>query len=89
MSQVPHRRPVRGTDPGRLPGGPALTPMALVRAMVLAYEARGMDPSDALEQAQITPAQLKKPTASITATQMELVSGAAMRELDDEGLGCF
>ncbi len=63
--------------------------MALIRAMVLAYEARGMDPSDALEQAQITPAQLKKPGASITATQMEVISGAAMRELDDEGLGCF
>ncbi len=63
--------------------------MALVRAMVLAYEARGMDPSDALEQAQITPAQLKKPGSSITATQMEVISGAAMHELDDEGLGCF
>ena len=63
--------------------------MALIRAMVLAYEARGVDPSGALEQAQITPAQLKKPGASITATQMEVISGAAMRELDDEGLGCF
>jgi AraC-like DNA-binding protein len=63
--------------------------MALVRAMVLTYEARGMDPSNALEQAQITPTQLKKPGASITATQMEVVSGAAMRELDDEALGCF
>ena len=63
--------------------------MALVRAMVLAYEARGMDPSGVLQQAQITPAQLKKPDARITATQMEVISGAAMRELDDEGLGCF
>jgi AraC-like DNA-binding protein len=63
--------------------------MALVRAMVLAYEARGMDPAGALQQAQITPAQLRKPGASITAAQMEVISGAAMRELDDEGLGCF
>lgn len=57
--------------------------------MALAYQARGMDPSGALEQAQITPAQLKKPTARITATQMEVISGTAMRELDDEALGCF
>ena len=63
--------------------------MALVRTMVLAYQARGMDPSGALEQAQITPAQLKKPGACITAAQMEVISGAAMRELDDEALGCF
>jgi AraC-like DNA-binding protein len=63
--------------------------MALVRAMVLAYQARGMDASSALEQAQITPAQLKKPTATITATQMEVISDVAMRELDDEALGCF
>lgn len=63
--------------------------MALVRAMVLAYQARGMDPSEALAQAQITPAQLKRPTATITAAQMEVISDAAMRALDDEGLGCF
>ena len=89
MSEAPHRRPAPPTDASRLLSGPALTPMALVRAMVLAYQARGMDPSSALEQAQITPAQLRKPSASITATQMEVISGAAMRELDDEGLGCF
>ncbi|MFW2355968.1 AraC family transcriptional regulator [Hydrogenophaga sp.] len=89
MSQAALRRSTPLPDAARLLGGPALTPMALIRAMVLAYEARGMDPSDALEQAQITPAQLKKPGASITATQMEVISGAAMRELDDEGLGCF
>jgi AraC-like DNA-binding protein len=89
MSQASLRRPSPLPDAARLLDSPALTPMALVRAMVLAYEARNMDPSDALEQAQITPAQLKKPGASITATQMEVISGAAMRELDDEGLGCF
>ncbi len=89
MPQAVHRRVPQLTDATRLLGGPALTPMALIRAMVLAYQARGMDPSQALEQAQIAPAQLKNPTASITATQMEVISGAAMRELDDEGLGCF
>ena len=89
MSEALHRRPAPPTDASRLLSGPALTPMALVRAMVLAYQARGMYPSSALEQAQITPAQLKKPTATITATQMEVISDVAMRELDDEGLGCF
>jgi AraC-like DNA-binding protein len=57
--------------------------------MVLAYEARGMEASGALQQAQITPVQLKKPGGRITAAQMEVISGAAMRELNDEGLGCF
>ena len=89
MPQAVHSRLPQLTDTTRPLGGPALTPMALIRAMVLAYQARGMDPSQALEQAQIPPAQLKNPIASITATQMEVISGAAMRELDDEGLGCF
>ncbi len=74
--------------PDLLPG-PALTPMALVRAMALAYRARGMDPAAALAQAQIPPEHLNDPQARITAAQMEAVSYAAMRELDDEALGCF
>src|SRR5256885_4582492 len=72
-----HRRPV------------AATPMAFVRAIILAYERYGRDPAAALRQAQITPAQLRKPDARITAAQMEAVSGFAMQELDDEALGWF
>ena len=68
---------------------PAVTPMAFVRAMVLAYQQRGMDPTKALALAQIAPSQLHRPNARITAWQMERISDAAMRELDDEGLGCF
>lgn len=67
----------------------AATPMAFVRAMVLAYERRGLDPAAALKQAQITPAQLRDPRARITAAQMELVSALAMQQLDDEALGWF
>jgi len=67
----------------------AVTPMAFVRAIVLAYERYGVDPGAALRQAQITPAQLRKPDARITAAQMETISGAAMQELDDEALGWF
>jgi AraC-like DNA-binding protein len=63
--------------------------MAFVRAIVLGYEKYGMDPAGALQQAQITPSQLRRPDARITASQMEIVSGAAMRELDDEALGWF
>ncbi|RQP23415.1 AraC family transcriptional regulator [Albitalea terrae] len=63
--------------------------MAFVRAIVLAYEKYGVDPSNALRQAQITPAQLRRNEARITAAQMETVSGAAMQELDDEALGWF
>lgn len=77
------------TDTPDLLQGPALTPMALVKAMTIAYRARGMDPSSALAQAQIPPHKLHDPRARITAAQMEAVSYAAMRELDDEALGCF
>lgn len=77
------------TDTPDLRLGQALTPIALVRAMALAYQARGLDPSAALAAAQIPPDQLHDAGARITAAQMEAVSYAAMRELDDEGLGCF
>ena len=77
------------TDNSDLLHGPALTPIALVKAMTWAYQARGMDPSAALAQAQIPPHKVDEPRARITAAQMEAVSYAAMRELDDEALGCF
>jgi hypothetical protein len=48
----------------------AATPMAFVRAIVLAYEKYGVDPSAALREAQITPSQLRRPEARITAAQM-------------------
>jgi len=78
---------VRGTS--LLRQGRAATPMAFVRAMVSAYQARGLDPSAALALAQIAPASVNDPSARISAAQMEVVSEAAMRELDDEALGCF
>lgn len=71
------------------PPRPAVTPMAFVRCMVRAYEKYGVDPGPALRQAQITPAQLRRGDARITAAQMELVSGLAMQQLDDEALGWF
>jgi AraC-like DNA-binding protein len=67
----------------------AVTPMAFVRAMVKAYERYGRDPAAALRQAQITPAELRRADARITAAQMETISGLAMQELDDEALGWF
>jgi AraC-like DNA-binding protein len=67
----------------------AATPMAFIRAMVVAYEKYGVDPAEALERARIAPQQLQKPDAHITAAQMETFSEAAMRELDDEALGWF
>jgi AraC-like DNA-binding protein len=69
--------------------GPALTPISLVSAMALTYRRRALDPSAALASAQIPPESLSDPCARITAAQMEAVSYAAMRELDDEALGCF
>jgi AraC-like DNA-binding protein len=48
-----------------------------------------MSPAAALSQAQIAPELLDDPAACITTAQMEALSGAAMRELDDEALGWF
>jgi len=67
----------------------AATPMAFVRAIVGAYQRYGKDPAQALRKAQIAPDQVQTPDARITAWQMETLSGAAMRELDDEALGWF
>lgn len=63
--------------------------MAFVRAICTAYEARGMPPDQALARAHIAPALLRQTGARITAAQMEWLSEAAMRELDDEALGWF
>jgi AraC-like DNA-binding protein len=68
---------------------PAATPIAFVQAIALAYRRRGMSPAWALAQAQIAPGLLFDEGARITAWQMEEISGAAMRELDDEALGWF
>lgn len=68
---------------------PALTPMAFIRAMVAAYRGAGRDPSEALHEARITPAQLRRAEARIDAQQMETFSARAMQELDDEALGWF
>jgi len=63
--------------------------MAFARSIVAAYKRDGRSPDQALKLAQITPNQLKQLNGHITARQMELLSGAAMQELDDEGLGAF
>ena len=63
--------------------------MAFARAIAAAYRRQGGTPARALALAQITPAQLSKADARITSRQMEILSAAAMQELDDEGLGAF
>jgi AraC-like DNA-binding protein len=70
-------------------GHPALTPMAFVQAIVQAYADRGLAPEAALNKAQIAPQSVADSQARITAMQMEALSDAAMRELDDEALGWF
>jgi AraC-like DNA-binding protein len=76
-------------SPAELTRGRAATPIAFIRAIVLGYRLRGMDPASALAQAQIPPAALDEPATRVTAAQMELMSGLAMQELDDEALGWF
>jgi AraC-like DNA-binding protein len=67
----------------------AATPMSFARTMAEAYARRGVDPAAALKAAQITPRQLLQASGRITAQQMEMLSGQAMQDLDDEGLGAF
>ncbi|HSW05449.1 AraC family transcriptional regulator [Aquabacterium sp.] len=68
---------------------PAVTPIAFVKAILLAYDKYGADPAGALARAQIAPAMLRRSGACITAAQMEAISGFAMQQLDDEALGWF
>ncbi len=75
--------------PADLTRGLAATPIAFIRAIVLGYQARGMDPASVLRQAQIPPHQLEDPASRVTAAQMETLSALAMQELDDEALGWF
>ena len=63
--------------------------MAFARAIVAAYRRHGRSPDQALALAQITPGQLQQPAGRMTAGRMELLSAAAMQELDDEGLAAF
>lgn len=65
------------------------TPAAYGRAIVRAFEARGLAPDAVLAQARITPRQLADRQGRLSARQMELLSGAAMVSLDDEALGAF
>lgn len=81
---MPPRQPAGRTDRPI-----AATPMAFARAIVAAYRRQGQDPAEALRAAQITPTRLQQPDGRITAHQMEILSGAAMPELDDEALGAF
>lgn len=67
----------------------AATPMAFARVIAAAYQRRGLSAAEALKLAQITPARLQQADARMTSLQMEMLSGAAMQELDDEGLGAF
>jgi AraC-like DNA-binding protein len=69
--------------------GRAETPIAFIQAIAAAYAQRGMRIEQALKTAQIEPKLLKKNNARVTALQMEVISGLAMQELDDEGLGWF
>jgi AraC-like DNA-binding protein len=63
--------------------------MAFARSAVAAYQRYNQSPARALRLAQITPGELEQTNAHITARQMETLSGTAMQELDDEGLGAF
>lgn len=72
-----------------VPLSPAVTPIAFVRSILLAYQKYGVDPSAALDAAHIATHDVGKEDARISAAQMEAISAHAMQELDDEALGWF
>ena len=76
-------------DQNTLQLGAAETPIAFVQATVRAMTRRGLNPTEALQTAQIAPALLDSPGARVTAAQFEVLSAAAMQALDDEALGWF
>lgn len=67
----------------------AITPMAFAQAIVAAYGRYGQDPASALQRARITPESLKDPHNRITGSQMQILFGIAIQELNDEALGWF
>ncbi len=71
------------------PAARAETPIAFVQAIIQAFAQRGLDAAPLLAEAQIAPNLLSQPDARITALQMEWLSAAAMKTLDDEALGWF
>ena len=87
--QVANPAKIALTMTATAPAASAQTPIAFIKAITLAYSQRHMSPLAALEKAQIAPELLSQAHARVTALQMEWMSDAAMRELDDEGLGWF
>ena len=77
------------TNTTRITQPTTATPMAFARSIMAAYQRYQQSPEEALKLAQITPTQLAKTISHITSRQMETLSGTAMQELDDEGLGAF
>lgn len=65
------------------------TPTAFIRAILLAYERRGIDPGMALAEAGIAAEAARDPAGRVSADQLERLSDLAMRALDDEALGWF
>lgn len=71
------------------------TPAAFVRAILLAYERRGLDPAAALRAAGLRAEDIAGDMAGaeaggrIAVEPFEALSAHAMRELDDEALGWF
>jgi AraC-like DNA-binding protein len=67
----------------------AATPVAFVEAVLRAFEKYDVDPTMALQEAQIAPSLLHRPQACVTARQFESLCHTAMHQLDDEALGWF
>jgi AraC-like DNA-binding protein len=65
------------------------TPVAFIKAILQAYDKRGMDSGPALAKAGFSRKDLLDPSGRVAVEPFEALAAYAMRELDDEGLGGF
>ena len=67
----------------------AASPIAFVHTILRGYEKYAADPADALRLAGISPDDLARAETRLTASQLEIFTGLAMCQLDDEAVGWF
>ncbi|MEH2499791.1 AraC-like DNA-binding protein [Bradyrhizobium sp. AZCC 1678] len=82
MPKHTHRRPAAQFEP-------TTVPIAFIHTILSGYKRYGRDASSLLRRTQIAPAILDNPGALITWQQFQTFYFGAVRELEDETVGCY